>query len=478
MRQAIVASTPYPREIPCELAANGARFAAGRTSTAGGVWAAVPTDALANAIATVGFGVTWNGANLPRVQNLPAVRRRFRLSGPMTLITDFKRFFENSSADAAERVADVTPPTPEPATQAAPPSQSPPETAATVAALLRLLQVTTGILILLVLYTIYVSAPVLIPLTIAVLITMLLSPFMSGFDRLNMPRPLSAAILMAVVIAGLGAGAYALSSPAREWLQRLPQSGAKIDAMLRSVKEPFAQIQQATEEIASTAIASKTNTPARVQVTTPGLTERIVGGGAQFAAGTSVVFVLVFFLLSAGDTFLRKLVSVVPTFRDKKRTVDIIRSIESDISFYLVMMLFINAGLGLGVAAITALLGIPDPFLWGALTLILSFAPYIGELAVSVTLFVISMVTFDTLGKALIAPAAYLLLMSSVHVVVPFIVRRRLLLNPVAIFIAILFFGWIWGIPGALLAVPLLASFKTICERVDKLNPISAFLTP
>ncbi len=397
----------------------------------------------------------------------------------MTILSDFKRFFENSRLDSAEEIADARPPEPTPAVEAAPPSQAQPEAAdASADALRGLLHATTGILTLLALYAVYISAPVLIPLTIAVLITMLLAPFLSAFDSMKVPRPLSAGILMAVVIVAFGAGAYALSGPAREWLQRLPQSGAKIDAMLRSIKEPFAQIQHATEEIVSTAAAGRPNTPQRVQVATPSLTERILGGGAQFVAGISVVFVLVYFLLSAGDTFLRKLVSVIPTFRDKKRTVDIIRSIESDISFYLVMMLVINAGLGLGVTAITALLGIPDPFLWGVLTLVLSFAPYIGELAIAVTLFVISMVTFDTLGNSLIAPAAYLLLMSMVHLAVPFVVKRRLLLNPVAIFVAILFLGWIWGIPGALLAVPLLVSFKTICERVDNLNSIAAFLTP
>jgi predicted PurR-regulated permease PerM len=210
-------------------------------------------------------------------------------------------------------------------------------------------------------------------------------------------------------------------------------------------------------------------------VATQGLTERLAGG---IAAAMPVIFVLVFFLLSAGDSFLRKLVSVIPTLKDKKRTVEVIRSIESDISFYLVMLLLINAGLGLGVALITALLGIPNPLLWGALTAILSFAPYVGEMAVAVTLLIVSMVTFDTLGRAFVAPAAYLVLMGSVHLTVPVIVGRRLLLNPVAIFIAIIFLGWIWGIPGALLAVPLLTSVKIICERIEHLNPIATFLTP
>ena len=126
--------------------------------------------------------------------------------------------------------------------------------------------------------------------------------------------------------------------------------------------------------------------PQKVQLEPPGLTERVAGGAAQLAAELFVIFVLVFFLLSSGDSFLRKLVSVIPTFADKKRAVETIRSIESDISFYLVMLLLVNAGLGLGVGLITALLGIPDPLLWAALTVILSFAPYVGEMAIAVTL--------------------------------------------------------------------------------------------
>ena len=396
----------------------------------------------------------------------------------MTLLSGFRNLLATSKPYDEVEVAEIAPNAARAVEAALDTESSPAEPDPLLETARRLLHVATGILVLLSLYTFYISSPVLIPLTLAVLITMLLAPVMSIFDRLRVPRPLSAAIVMAVVVGALAAGAYGLSGPARDWLQKLPENGTKINSMLRSIKQPFAQIQKATEQLASTAVGGKPRTPQRVQVATPGLTERVVGGGAQVAATISVIFVLVYFLLSAGDTFLRKLVSVIPTLRDKRRTVEIIRSIESDISFYLVMMLLINAGLGLGVAAITGFLGIPDPLLWGTLTVVLSFAPYIGELAIALTLFVVSMVTFDTLGQALIAPVSYALLMSSVHIVAPFIVRKRLLLNPVAIFVGIIFLGWIWGIPGALLAVPLLASFKTICERVGPLNPIAAFLTP
>ena len=396
----------------------------------------------------------------------------------MTLLSGFRNLLATSKPYDEVEVAEIAPSAARAVEAALDTESSPAKSDPLLETARRLLQVATGILVLLSLYTFYISSPVLIPLTLAVLITMLLAPVMSIFDRLRVPRPLGAAIVMAIVVGALAAGAYGLSGPARDWLQKLPENGTKINSMLRSIKQPFAQIQKATEQLASTAVGGKPSTPQRVQVAAPGLTERVVGGGAQVAATISVIFVLVYFLLSAGDTFLRKLVSVIPTLRDKRRTVEIIRSIESDISFYLVMMLLINAGLGLGVAAITAFLGIPDPLLWGTLTVVLSFAPYIGELAIALMLFVVSMVTFDTLGQALIAPVSYALLMSSVHLAVPFIVRKRLLLNPVAIFVGIIFLGWIWGIPGALLAVPLLASFKTICERVGPLNPIAAFLTP
>ncbi len=399
----------------------------------------------------------------------------------MTLLSGFKNLLATPKPSDEGELTDIAPvaaPAAALDTESSAAEPSHPEPEPLLETTRHLLQVATAILVLLALYTFYISSPVLIPLTLAVLITMLLAPVMSVFDSFRFPRPLSAAIVLAIFVGALGVGAYGLSGPVRDWLQKLPENGSKINSMLRSIKQPFAQIQKATDQIASTTVSARVSTPQRVQVAAPGLTERLLGGGAQVAATTSVIFVLVYFLLSSGDTFLRKLVSVIPTLRDKRRTVEIIRNIESDISFYLVMMLLINIGLGLGVAGITAFLGIPDPLLWGTLTTVLSFAPYVGELAIAVMLFVVSMVSFDTLGQSLIAPISYLLLMSSVHLVVPFIVRRRLLLNPVAIFVGIIFLGWIWGIPGALLAVPLLASFKTICERIGPLNPIAAFLTP
>ena len=183
----------------------------------------------------------------------------------------------------------------------------------------RLLHVLTGILIILLAYTFYVSSPVLIPVTLAVLITMLLSPAVSLLEGLKLPRPLSAAVAIAMLVGVLGGGVYGLSGPAQQWLKKLPQSGGKIDEMLRSIKKPFAQIEQATERLAAATDRRNATAPQMVQLEPASLTDRVAGGTAQLAAALSVIFILVFFLLSSGDTFLRKLVSVIPTFADKKR---------------------------------------------------------------------------------------------------------------------------------------------------------------
>jgi predicted PurR-regulated permease PerM len=169
---------------------------------------------------------------------------------------------------------------------------------------------------------------------------------------------------------------------------------------------------------------------------------------------------------------------VIPTFHDKKRAVEMTRQIETDISFYLLNFTLVNVGLGISMSVVTALLGIPNPLLWGALVTVLNFVPYVGAITSMAILALVSFQSFESLPHALAAPAILLVLVIvTTQVITPFVLGRGLLLNPVAIFIAILLWGWLWGIIGVLLAVPLLASFKIICERVERLHPIAEFLT-
>ena len=148
------------------------------------------------------------------------------------------------------------------------------------------------------------------------------------------------------------------------------------------------------------------------------------------------------------------------------------------ISFYLLNFTLVNVGLGVAAAIVTALLGLPNPLLWGVLVAVLNFVPYVGAMTSMAMLAMVGLQTFDSVPQALAAPIILAGLMAiSAEVVTPYVLGRGLLLNPVAIFIAIMLWGWLWGIVGVLLAVPLLASLKIICERVEPLHPIAEFLT-
>jgi predicted PurR-regulated permease PerM len=143
------------------------------------------------------------------------------------------------------------------------------------------------------------------------------------------------------------------------------------------------------------------------------------------------------------------------------------------------MVASINIAIGFIVMAMTGVLGISDPFLWGTLAAVLSFAPYVGEFAIVILLSLAGILTFDNLVQAFVAPAVYFVLMTICwQGVVPFVVGRRMTLSPVAVFIAIIVLGWMWGVIGALVAVPVLASLKIICERIGPLHPVAEFLSP
>lgn len=338
----------------------------------------------------------------------------------------------------------------------------------------------TGIFVLLLFYMLYFASPVLIPITLAVLLNLLLTPGVELLVRLRLPQSLAAAVMLLGALALLFGAVYMLAGPAQEWLQKAPDSFYKIERKLQALRQPIEKIQEASEQIQQ---ATKLETPAaqtqQVEIKRPGLTDMLLSGTPQVLAAVGVVIILLYFLLASGDLFLRKLVGVIPTLNDKKRAVEIVRSIQEDISFYLTTVTLINLGLGVCVAVMLTLMQVPNPLLWGAMVTLLNFAPYVGASINLLVLSMVGMLTFDDLASSLLVPGIFALLtVTASNVVLPMVLGRRLLLSPVAIFIAILVWGWLWGVIGALLAVPLLASVKIVCERIEPLNPIAEFLTP
>jgi predicted PurR-regulated permease PerM len=190
--------------------------------------------------------------------------------------------------------------------------------------------------------------------------------------------------------------------------------------------------------------------------------------------GFGETFVLLYLILASGDLFLQKLVRVMPTLSDKKRAIEISREIQQNISNYLFSVSLINIGLGLVVSAGLYFMGIPNAAMWGMLVALLNFVPYFGPVVGIVLLAAVGLLTFDTLWMGLLPPGWYLLLhLLEANFITPILLGRRFTLNAVVIFISLIFWTWLWGVPGALLSVPILVSIKVVCDRAPTLSAVS-----
>jgi predicted PurR-regulated permease PerM len=273
----------------------------------------------------------------------------------------------------------------------------------------------------------------------------------------------------------VGAAFIGLAQPAADWIERAPHVLQQIDMKARDIKEPIEALKRAAEEVEKTANVGPAS-PA-MTVSGRGLLERAFGGAIHALTQCAVVVILLIFLLSFGDMFKEKLVRVMPTMTEKKRAVQIWREIEHDMSRYLFTMTLINFGYGAIVGVCLHFVGLPNPALWGVMAALLNYIPYFGPLIGITVLFVVGVVTFDRIELAFVPPA----ILGAVNFVegsfvTPNILGRRFEMNPVVIFMAVTFWGWIWGVPGALMAVPILVSFKVLCDHIERLRNVGEFL--
>ena len=200
-------------------------------------------------------------------------------------------------------------------------------------------------------------------------------------------------------------------------------------------------------------------------------------GTRAIAAGLFETVLVLFFLLLAGDVFLRRLVEILPRFRDKRQAVDISQQIERDISVYLVTITLMNAMVGIATALVMWLCGLGDPLLWGAVAFLLNYVPILGPLLGVVTFVLAGLLTSDTLWGALLPAGLYLAIhLLEGETITPMLLARRFTLNPVLVILSLIFWYWMWGVPGAILSVPMLAIIKIICDRVQTLAALGHFL--
>jgi predicted PurR-regulated permease PerM len=338
-----------------------------------------------------------------------------------------------------------------------------------------------GLFIIALFHSIYFAAPVLIPITVAVLLSVLLSPAVERLEHVGLPRGIAAALIVIAALALIIFSVIQLAGPAQDWVARVPASFGRIEERLKLIKKPIQELQKATEQIENATEFDQKPQQRRqiVELRRPSFAGELLSGTQRAFTAVGIVIILLYFLLATGDLFLRKLIAIMPTDENKTRVVEIARSVKKDISFYLLTLTLTNIGYGVLVGCTAWYLGVESPLLWGALTFILSFAPYVGPVVIAIILTMAALISLNAWAPTLILVGSYLAVLITIqNVVSPQIWGRRLALNPVAIFISIIFWGWMWGMPGALLAVPLLASFKIVAGRVSALRPASEFLSP
>ncbi len=337
----------------------------------------------------------------------------------------------------------------------------------------------TGLFLLACFYTLYFARDFFLPVILAVVFNFLFAPIVRTLKRFRVPEALSSALVIIAALALFGFLAYELSGPLAEWLEKAPETGAQLQKKVQPLRKYFEKasaLSEQVERLASTR-AGNERAPQRVELQKASLLNILFSGTSKLVFTLLVVIVILYFLLASGDLFLAKLVHVLPTLSDKKKAVQIAREIEGNISQYLLTITLINAGIGVLGGFLFWALGMPNPALWGAMAGLLNFIPTVGSLSTAVILTLVATTTFPSLTHALLVPTAFLTVTILVGTFVsPLIMGRRLTLNPVVIFLGLSFWGWLWGIPGALLAVPMLAMFKIFCDHIEPLAPIGEFL--
>jgi predicted PurR-regulated permease PerM len=333
-----------------------------------------------------------------------------------------------------------------------------------------------------------------IPLMLGFMFSYALSPIVDALARWRIPRAVSAAVLIVGILFGAGASVYSFSDDASQLIDTLPEAARKLRdsihvnarspgaSRLGTVQKAAAQLEQAAEE------AGAPTTPAargvqRVVVEKPkfDIREHLWNGTlglASLLGQVVVVTFLTYFLLISGDTFRRKLVKIAgPSFASKKITVEAMDEITQQIQRYLLVQLLSSVAVGIATALAFWALKLNHPIVWGIAAAILNLIPYIGSAVVAGAVALVGFMQFGELRMAFALAAASLFIHTiSGNLIVPWLTSKTSRMNPVAVFVGVLAWGWLWGVWGLLLGIPILMAVKAVCDRIDDLKPVGELL--
>lgn len=343
---------------------------------------------------------------------------------------------------------------------------------------------------------------VLVPIVIGILISYGLAPFVGGLQRLRVPRALGAAVAVILVVSGLGLGIYTLSDQAMAIVSDVPQAAQRIRERVRAhrggkggalekVQQAATEIDRAAQEAArpttaekAMAAQAKADTDVqKVEIVEPPFRASdylwsggvgLLGFGGQFV----LVLFLVYFFLVTGDLYKRKIVKIGGrTLSEKKITVQILDEINLQIESFMRVQVFTSALVAVATSVVLWWFGVNHPVVWGLLAGIFNSIPYLGPILVSGGLAVVSFIQFnDLLKTTYVCGAAFAITSLEGFLLTPMLMSRAAQMNPVAIFVGLLFWSWIWGLWGTILAVPMLMMVKAVCDHIEDLHPVGELL--
>ena len=321
------------------------------------------------------------------------------------------------------------------------------------------------------------ASSLLIPIVVAVLLTLLLNPLVRWMCRYGVAEPVAAGLLVFGTVIVIISAVVVLAAPATDWLRRAPATMHRVEEKLRSI-EPVSAIQATATSLAHLAgTAGSDSSAATIQVVPPGPLQNVGWTTAHVVGGILTVIFLTFFLLASGSMFRRKVAYLVPGGTQRTRLKRALYEIEQQMSRYLLINTVISIGFGLATWALLELIGVPNAILWGTVAGVSNFIPYLGAAATVVLIGIVTLATFDGTQQTVFACGGFLVLdLIKGHFVCPVVLGRRMSLNTVAVLLSLLFWGWVWGIVGVIIAVPLTVMIQIICSHSERLRGLGIVL--
>ena len=318
-------------------------------------------------------------------------------------------------------------------------------------------------------YTLWAAQDVLLPILLGMFFALVANPIIRLLKRLWIPRFVAALIVVVGGIAGTAALANQLVVPASDWFRDVPQELREMTPKLRQLTKPMLDANRAAENIARAAggESAKKVQVVRTQVDDP---YKVLNATPRLLASVLAVVLLTFFFLVYGENLQRHAIALLPGRQKQKFSVDLMHSIEREVSRYVLTISLINAVVGLVYAAILYALDIPlqEALLWGTMVALLNFAPYVGPLIGMGVMLLVGFVTYNEQWLSVMPVLVYLGLHTlEGQIVTPIVLGRRMALSPLVLILALMLFGWLWGIVGLLLAVPLLVCIKLVLAQVE-----------